>query len=50
VLPRAQVQQAASSLEKVACGAFSDGAQYPPAKGVTLAGCRVAAGAGPTGC
>jgi hypothetical protein len=32
------------SLEKVACGAFSDRATYPPAKGVALAGCRVAAG------
>ena len=34
---------ALSSSEKVACGAFSDRAPYPPAKGVALAGCRVAA-------
>jgi hypothetical protein len=37
-------------LEKVACGAFSDSARYPPAKGVALAGGRVAASAIPTGC
>jgi hypothetical protein len=36
-------------LEKIACGAFSDRVQYPPAKGVALASCRVAAGASPTG-
>jgi hypothetical protein len=35
-------------LEKVACAAFSDRAAYPPAKGVALAGCRVAASASPT--
>jgi hypothetical protein len=37
-------------LEKVACGAFSDIAPYQPAKGVALAGCRVAAGASATSC